>query len=145
MNPVKHYRLDPRDSLHSTYASTLKVEVFDEPAGVDDHPGSFSARPARTEDTLKVHLFHGRDTEDEDLNDWGYTGPEFECQSIAHDPDRLLLQQCDALSTAMAVRLGLAVHADTVTIEYGRDGVLKVPRFRDEKPAFFGDFVIRCT
>lgn len=146
MSTVNHYILGLHDSLHSTYASTLKVDIFDlaDPA-VEDHPGSLSARPEDPHLSLHVALFHGRDKPDEDMDDWGFNGPEFSCASIAHDPDRLLLQHCDPVSVAMATRLGLEVHDDTITIEYDLDGVLRVPRFRDEKPAFFGDFAVKCV
>lgn len=138
-NDVIHFTLEPGQSMASTYCATLNGPTDDGPG---DHPGSFSARGVDYASTLTVCLYHGRDTEDEDMEDWGYDGPTFYCQSVAHDPDRVLLQSADAHSLVLAKRLGLDTHQDTITIAYGRDGVLAVPRFKDEKPAFFGDFSI---
>lgn len=135
---VIHYTLGPGQSIASTYCSTL-CDLNDE---IINHPGSFSARPDTADSTLRVELYHGRDTEDEDMDDWGYDGPTFYCQSVVHDPNVLLLQNADPHSLTLAGRLGLATHQDTITITYGRDGVLAVPRFKDGKPAFFGDFLI---
>lgn len=139
---VIHYLLEPGQYMASTYCSTL---VAPNTSGPDDHPKSFSARHAEQGAPLHVALYHGRDTTDEDMDDWGYSGPEFECLSVAHDPDVMLLQQCDPLSVQLAKRTGLMVHGDTVAIAYAKDGVLEIPAFRDNKPAYFGDFSIRAT
>lgn len=135
---VTHYTLEPGQSIASTYCTTL----CDLDSEVIDHPGSFSARGTDYAATLTVCLYHGRDTEDEDMEDWGYDGPTFYCQSVFHNPNVLLLQNADPHSLVLAKRLGLEPHQDTIAIAYGRDGVLAVPRFKDDKPAFFGDFSI---
>jgi hypothetical protein len=134
--PVIHYTIDPGQMLTSTYCSTL-INHNDE-SGPIDHPGSFSARGTQ----LKVELYHGRDTDTEPMDDWGYTGPTFDCQSVAHDPDLLLLQSACAISLELAKRMGLATNQDTITIAYATDGVLAVPNYRDGKAAYFGDFSI---
>lgn len=138
-NTVIHYILEPGQSMTSTYCTTLRGPNDDDP---QDHPKSFSVRPETASHSLRVELYHGRDTEDEDMNDWGYDGPVFYCQSLAHDPNLVLLQNADPHSLALAERLGLETNQDTITIAYGSDGVLAVPRFRDEKPAYFGDFSV---
>jgi len=132
--PVKHYPLQPGQTLHSTYRSTL---IVDADQGPIDHPGSFSARG----DKLQVHLFHGRSDPDEQMFDWGFVGPSFDCLSVAHDPDLMLLQGACATSLELAKRTGLAVHDDTITIPY-TDDLVTVPLFRDQQPAYFGDFSI---
>lgn len=137
--PVIHYTIKPGQVLCSTYCSTLIM-----PNGGDEgpikHPGSFSARG----DKLKVRLYHGRDTINESMDDWGFDGPTFDCQSVAHDPDLVLLQGACATSVELAKRAGLAVHDDTISIPYTED-LLTVPVFRDGAPAFFGDFSINGT
>ena len=134
--PVIHYTIDPGQMLTSTYCSTL-IDHRDE-SGPIDHPGSFSARGTN----LKVALYHGRDTDTEPMDDWGYGGPTFDCQSVAHDPDLMLLQDACATSLELAKRMGLLTNQDTITIPYAADGVLAIPVFRDGKPAYFGDFSI---
>lgn len=134
--PVIHYTIQPGQMLTSTYCSTL-IDHHDE-SGPIDHPGSFSARGTQ----LKIALYHGRDSDTEDMDDWGYQGPTFDCLSVAHDPDLVLLQSACAVSLELAKRMGLATNQDTITIHYGNDGVLAVPSFRDGKPAYFGDFSI---
>ncbi|KII34880.1 hypothetical protein NL64_06365 [Pseudomonas fluorescens] len=132
--PVKHYTIQPGQSVHSTYCSTL---IVDSQEGPITHPGSFSVRG----DNLKVHLFHGRSSIGEDMEDWGFDGPTFNCLSVAHDPDLVLLQSACGPSLELAKRMGLSIHDDTISIPYTED-LLSIPRFRDDNPAFFGDFSI---
>jgi hypothetical protein len=137
--PVIHYTIDPGQMLCSTYCSTLIM-----PNGGDEgpitHPGSFSARGAQ----LKVALYHGRDSVTAPMDDWGYSGPTFDCLNVAHDPDLMLLQGACAVSLELAKRMGLTVHDDTITIPYTGD-LVTVPLYRDGQPAYFGDFSITGT
>lgn len=135
--PVIHYTIQPGQVLTSTYCSTLIDRSND--AGPIDHPRSFSVRG---DGNLKVKLYHGRDDTKQDMDDWGYGGPTFDCLSVAHDPDVVLLQGACAMSLELAKRMGLDIHQDTITLPYGPDGVLAIPSFRDSKPAYFGDFSI---
>lgn len=137
--PVIHYTIDPGQVLTSTYCSSF-IDHRDE-TGPTDHPGSFSVCGTN----LKVELYHGRDTDTEDMDDWGYAGPTFDCLSVAHDPDLMLLQSACAVSLELAKRMGLTTHQDTIAIPYGKDGVLAIPAFRDGKPAYFGDFSVSGT
>lgn len=137
--PVIHYTIEPGQMLTSTYCSTL-IDHNDD-LGPIDHPKSFSARGAQ----LKVSLYHGRDSVDEDMDDWGYAGPVFDCLSVAHDPDLMLLQSACAISLELAKRMGLETNQDTITITYATGSVLAVPNYRDGKPAYFGDFSVTGT
>lgn len=137
--PVIHYTLKSGQGLHSTYLSTFFTPDSDDGPGT--HPGSFSARG---DNSLQVHLFHGRTDPDQAMNDWGFDGPTFDCLSVAHDPDLVLLQGASATSLELAKRTGLAVHDDTITVPY-TDDMVTVPLFRDGKPAYFGDFSVTGT
>lgn len=135
--PVIHYTLKPTEQLHSTYLSTL---THNSDEGPINHPGSFSARGSN----LKVRLFHGRDSIAEEMNGWGFDGPSFDCLSVVHDPDLVLLQSACAVSLELAKRAGLPVHDDTIVLAY-TDDLLTVPLFQDQKPAYFGDLVIEAV
>ena len=135
--PVIHYTIKSGQMLTSSYCSTLIDHSNN--AGPINHPGSFSARGGAS---LKVELYHGRDNADVDMDDWGYPGPAFDCLSIAHDPDVVLLQGACAVSLELAKRMGLSIHQDTITLPY-TDDLVTVPMFRDGQPAYFGDFSIQ--
>lgn len=137
---VQHFTLTPDGipGLYSTYCSTL---VRDADEGPIDHPGSFSARAEGQ--SVRVTLYHGRTDPDASMDDWGFDGPTFECLSVAHDPDRVLLQHASPDALALAQTLGLAVHHDTITVDYF-DDMLYVPNF-EEKPSYFGDFSITLS
>jgi len=135
--PVIHYTIKPGQVLVSTYCSTLDDRSKE--SGLIDHPGSFSARG---ETSLKIGLYHGRDTAEEEMDDFGYLGPTFDYLSIAHDPDVVLLQGACAVSLELAKRMGLSIHQDTITLPY-TDDLVTVPMFRDGQPAYFGDFSIQ--
>lgn len=135
---VIHYTIQPGQSLHSTYLATIVGPEKD--AGLEEHPGSFSAIGQK----LDVTLFHGRTDPRQNMDEWGFTGPTFECLSVAHDPDVILLQGACPVSLTLAERMGLAVHEDTITVPY-TDDMVTVPRYRDDKPAYFGDFTIACN
>lgn len=131
--PVQHFNLDQlkHPSVQSTYLSTLFVD--DE--GPLDHPGSYTVSSSVP---VTFHLYHGRFDPTKDMDDWGFDGPAFSCLSVAHDPDRILLQDADAQSLELAKRLGLRVDRDTITLMY-HDDLVVVPHFRDAGPAYFGD------
>lgn len=130
-------------SLHATYCSTLRHAPTDACADdiwLDSKPGfSFDFVVQAPQARIKVDLFHGRFDPDQDMQDWGFQGPRFDCGNVAHTPEIMLLQECDATSLELARRIGLDVQHDTITIAYDRD-LLVVPRFKDEQPAYFGDF-----
>lgn len=136
---VQHFTLTPKQSVVSTYLSTLRV--FD-PAVQDtvnddwDHPGEYTVSSPGA--ALEVELYHGRFNADEDLDDWGFQGPTLNCLTLAHDTEQMLLQGCDSASLELAKRIGLTVTNDTIAVAY-EDDLLVVPKFRDGKPAYFGD------
>lgn len=126
-----------------TYCATARLEPHayeDESRWLDDKPDFSSdfvvqAPQAR----IKAELFHGRFDPEQDMDDWGFPGPVFDCGNVAHTPSIMLLQECDATSLELARRIGLDVQHDTITLRYHND-MLLVPRFKDEQPAYFGDF-----
>lgn len=131
---VQHYHLDEATlpCVHSTYLSTLKMG---DDSGIHDHPGSYTVTSSTP---ISFLVFHGRFDPKAHMDDWGFDGPTFNCLSVAHDPDRILLQNADATSLELAKRLGLEVTGDTITLMYHEDLVV-IPRFRDAGPAYFGD------
>ena len=140
---VQHIQLSPGHAAVSTYCSTLR-HIGSQGRELNDdwtHPGSFTISSLTP---VTVSLYHGRTDPDADMDDWGFDGPKFNCLTLAHDPDRTLLQGCDVLSLELARRMGLSVTGDTITIEY-QDDLLVVPRFRDGKPAYFGDHSMTAT
>ncbi len=142
---VQHIQRSPGEAAISTYCSTLRrVDGKGRELNKDwTHPGSFTISSPTT--PVVVHLYHGRLNPDADMDDWGFDGPEFNCLTIAHDPDRTLLQGCDAHSLQLASRMGLSVTGDTIAIEY-LDDLLVVPAFRDcSTPAYFGDHSMTAT
>lgn len=90
---------------------------------------------------LHIHVYHGRFDPALDMDDWGFTGPTFQCGNMAHTPPVILLQECDGQSLELARRLGLTVQHDTIGIAYS-DDMLLIPRFKDAQPAYFGDFTL---
>lgn len=118
--------------VHSTYLSTL--HLGDELLA--DHPGSYTV--SNDGKSITFHLFHGRLDPSQDMDDWGFDGPNLYCLTLAHDRDRILLQDADAHSLELAKRLGLEVTRDTITLHYA-DDLIVVPKFSGETPAFFGD------
>lgn len=130
---VEHFTLgESLHYVHSTYLSTLKTGG-DAPWG---HPGSYTV--SNNGDSLAFRLFHGRKDPDQDMDDWGFDGPTLHCLTVAHDQDRILLQDADAHSLELAKRLGLEVTGDTITLHYFAD-LVTIPRFADDAPAYFGD------
>lgn len=133
---LQHFTLDDNCTyVASTYLSTLHVDNREDDHHVGDHPGSYSVRADKGFVTFA--LFHGRRDPAELMNDWGFQGPKFDCHSIAHDTDRILLQDCDLRSLLEATLLGLEVNKDTITLHYFNDLVV-VPNFQGGK-AYFGD------
>lgn len=134
---------DAMPQLFSTYCSTLRHEPACDAAStvwLDKIPAfSFNYTVQCADARIVVDLYHGRFDTSLDMTDWGFTGPVFECGNVAHSPENMLLQECDAVSLQLARRIGLAVHHDTITVAYF-DGLLVVPRFKDDAPAYFGDF-----
>jgi hypothetical protein len=130
---VQHYTLAPHTRTHvrSTYLSHLDIGTQE----LLEHPGSYTVS---ADGPLTFSLYHGRLDPERNMDDWGFEGPQFNCLNVIHDPDRILLQHADFASVALAQRLGLRVHDDTITLDYHEDLVL-VPRFRGEDPAYFGD------
>ena len=130
--PLQHFTLSAdQPNVHSTYLSTLH---FDDE--LLDHPQSYSVR--NPGGTVRFHLFHGRPDPKHDMDDWGINGPTFDCLTVAHDPDRVLLQECDSRSLTLATKLGLEVYGDTVTIKY-HDDLLEIPKYLCNGPMYFGD------
>lgn len=141
---VQHYHLPPKRALVSTYLSVLRQYDQVMQAEVNenwDHPGAYTAS---SDTALTVELYHGRFDPKADMPDWGFDGPIFNCLTLAHDTDRMLLQGCDSQSLELARRTGLSVNGDTITLEYAGD-VVKVPNFRDGQPAYFGDHSATAT
>lgn len=126
-----------------TYCSTARLEPSDAHADahwLDSEPGfSFDLVIQAPQARIKAALYHGRYDPNQEMDDWGFPGPTFECGNVAHTPELMLLQECDATSLELARRIGLAVQHDTITLPY-HDDMLVVPRFKDEQPAYFGDF-----
>lgn len=140
--PVQLIELPPKSGCYSTYKSSLHIDYEDrEGMGPGDHPGTCYIRPADSTQRLAIHLYHGRFDPAQDMEDWGFEGPAFTCIAVAHDPDRVLFDGCDPQSLALAQRLGLATHGDTIAVDY-HDDMLLVPQFRDTQPAYFGDLSI---
>jgi hypothetical protein len=130
---VEHFTLgESLPYVHSTYLSTLNVG--DGP--IFDHPGSYTV--SNDGKSIAFSLYHGRKAPDQDMDDWGFDGPTLHCLTVAHDQDRILLQDADAHSLELAKRLGLEVASDTITLHYFAD-LVTVPRFADDAPAYFGD------
>lgn len=130
---VQHFTLsESQPNVHSTYLSTMTRGDDD----VYSHPGSYTV--SNNGLGLKFSLYHGRKDPDQDMADWGFEGPTFNCLTVAHDQDRILLQDADPQSLQLAKRLGLEVSNDTITLHYFADLVV-VPRFTDDSPAYFGD------
>ena len=138
MPTVQHFTLsEALPTIRSTYLSHLAYN--DGKAGdedLHDHPGSYSVRANGA--LIEFQAYHGRMDPAQDMDDWGFDGPTFLCSDLVHDPDRVLLQHCDPQSVALAQRLGLTTHGDTVVIDYHAD-MLVIPAFRDGQPAYFGD------
>lgn len=140
--PVQLIELPPKSACFSTYKSSLHIDYEGrEGSGPGDHPGTCYIRPVDTTQRLSIELYHGRMDPDEDMKDWGFTGPSFTCIAVAHDPDRVLFDGCDPQSIALAQRLGLEVQGDTIVVDY-HDDLLLVPQFRDGQAAYFGDLSI---
>lgn len=137
--PVQHFTLDsPNQSVRSTYLSHLSVGTYDD---LMDHPGSYTVRGTSP---LTFQVYHGRLDPDADMDDWGFEGPSFGCLNIVHDPDRILLQHCDAQSLELAKRLGLTTANDTIAMDY-LDDMVVIPQYRDGQPAYFGDHSATLT
>lgn len=129
---VQHFTLsESLPYVHSTYLGTLNTG-----AGLMEHPGHFTVSNSNL--PLRFQLFHGRFDPEQDMDDWGFEGPTFIGQTIAHDPDRILIQDAEPTSLQLARRLGLDVVGDTITLLYLDDLVL-VPKFKGDSPAYFGD------
>lgn len=122
--------------VRSTYLSHLAYNDQNGEEDLHDHPGSYSVRANGA--LIEFKAYHGRMDPDQDMDDWGFDGPTFQCSDLVHDPDRVLLQHCDSQSVTLAKRLGLTTHTDTVVIDYHED-MLVIPAFRDGQPAYFGD------
>jgi hypothetical protein len=135
---------DAMPQLFSTYCSTLRHEPACDEADatiwLDKRTDfTFNYTVQAPDERVLVDLYHGRLDTSQDMSDWGFTGPVFECGNVAHSPENMLLQECDAVSLQLARRIGLTVHHDTISMTYF-DGLLVVPRFKDDAPAYFGDF-----
>ena len=140
---VQHFHLTPENNMvTSTYLSTMGYAAPGESFDIHtQHPGSYSVC---ANGPLQFDLYHGRFDADEDMEDWGFEGPTFNCLSVAHDPDRVLIQGCDCHALTLAQRLGIQTEGDTQILHYHTD-LLTVPNFRDGRPAYFGDHSVSLT
>lgn len=77
-----------------------------------------------------------------EMYNYSAPAPQFIPQTDSPHAGRKAGCRCCIDTLVLAKRLGLEPHQDTIAIAYGRDGVLAVPRFKDDRPAFFGDFSI---
>lgn len=137
---MTHFTLRTHDdSVTSTYLQTLKVD-----GQLLDHPGQYTASCEKGTSPLTFSLWHGRFDPAQDMDDWGFDGPSFNCLTVAHDPERILLQDADLVSIALARRCGLKTHGDTIELAYETDLVV-MPDFRDGLPAYFGDHTTRLA
>lgn len=142
--PVTPLTLTPaRPRILSAYCSTLLHESADSSPDadwIDTREGfTFDYTVQAPDGRIQVKLHHGRFDPEQEMDDWGFDGPSLECGNVAHSPQNMLLQECDGVSLELARRIGLAVHHDTITMPYFSD-MLVVPRFKDDAPAYFGDF-----
>lgn len=143
--PVTPLTLTPAmPRLFSTYCSTLRHEPAEEDLAstiwLDKRADfTFDYTVQAPDERIQVRVFHGRFDPEQEMDDWGFDGPTLECGNVAHSPQNMLLQECDGVSLELARRIGLAVHHDTITMPYFSD-MLVVPRFKDDAPAYFGDF-----
>ena len=131
---VQHYTLGAEiPCVHVAYFSTLHLGE-----GPKDFTGPFTVHGNNT--PIKFSIFHGRKDPEEDMEDWGFEGPTFDCLSVAYDGDRILLQDVSPQSLELASRMGLVTQHDTITLLREEDLVV-VPHFMGEK-AYFGDLSI---
>lgn len=131
---VQHYTLGAEiPYVHVAYFSTLNVGE-----GPEDFTGPFTVHGNNT--PIKFSIFHGRKDPEEDMEDWGFDGPTFDCLSAAYDGERILLQDVSPQSLELASRMGLATQHDTITL-LREDDLVVVPQFMGEK-AYFGDLSI---
>lgn len=131
---VQHYTLGAEiPYVHVAYFSTLHLGE-----GPEDFTGPFTVHGNNT--PIKFSIFHGRKDPEEDMEDWGFEGPTFDCLSVAYDGDRILLQDVSPQSLELASRMGLVTQHDTITLLREEDLVV-VPQFMGEK-AYFGDLSI---
>lgn len=146
METPVHVELPPKVACFSTYKSTLHLE-FEDPAlssGILDHPQRCRITPTEPAQRLTVELYHGRLNPDQVMDDWGFTGPQFSCAAVTHEPERIELAGSDPHSLTLARRLGLETRDDAILVAY-HDDMLLVPQFRGGQAAYFGDLSITTT
>ena len=131
---VQHFTLS--ESLPSVRCTYLAELTFGDDTVSDSAPDQYTVSNSNL--PMYFTLFHGRFSPTENMDTWGFGGPTFNCLTVAHDQNRILLQDADAHSLELAKRLGLEVTRDTITLHYFADLVV-VPRFTGESPAYFGD------
>lgn len=130
---VQHFNLsDTCPYVHSTYLGSIKTG--DQTLG--NHPGSYTI--SNDLKPMRFSLFHGRFDPAADMDDWGFEGPILEGLTLAHDTDRILLQNADSHSVELAKRMGLEVAQNTIILHY-IDDLVVVPKFQGDRPAYFGD------
>ena len=59
---------------------------------------------------LYVHLYHGRDAVDEDMDDWGFHGPTLQCDVVTIEEGQVVLHLHDRVVATLKVTGDLVEH-----------------------------------
>lgn len=131
-------RLLPECSLSITYGSHLRMFHTDHDSLFDGtQSGTTLARSVLGGDVY-LHLYHGRDNKDQDMEDWGFDGPKIRAKLVVINTDDKLPEAVpeNTLAVANCVQL------------FKADGTVEVVPFAEDMlfygGKYYGDFSVAC-
>lgn len=131
-------RLLPECALVLTYGLDLRIDHRDHDSLYwGTQRGNTLARSVLGGDVY-LHMYHGRDTAEENMEDWGYDGPKVRAWMVVINTDEKLPESTpdNTLAKANCVQL------------FKADGTVEVIPFVEDmlcfEGKFYGDFSVDC-